>query len=631
MTLIALIAIMLFGAISVANSRLRGQVQEIETNIIIDDIDPDFYLTEGSASDNKWRSLAGGGYNGKISYNYNFVANGIADSVARWEFVGLIPGTYEVLTTWQEYPFLKTVLYTMSIDEQIWSYEINQAFPPSGSPMFDGVHWKPLGSFDVSEGSETAVLNVEVSSVERGWIVADAVRLRQLRGGIDCGDGVVSSEEECDDGNTFSDDGCSDICTIEVCGDGIVQTGLGEDCDLGRACRHNPTIQCDTNDDCRLCLPVDTDTNRCGGDPAGIACIENSECGETPYVCDVLTLSDQSCTAQCTFHAGFTNTCGNGVIDTGEECDDSNSIKYDGCSDLCQKEFCGDGMIQPGIGEECDDGNTESNDGCSSLCQQEQCGNSIVETDIGEECDDGNRINSDGCNSFCRREMCGDGIVQKNLGEQCDPGSSCRHDVSISCHSNSDCRLCMVIPDTDFKRCGGDPAGILCNTDDECAPSSYVCEISPRPPCKSCLSVPGSTETRCGGDANALPCTDHSECSENPYCENSLFCNNMCLFTYCGDSVVTQERGEECDDGNRKPGDGCSSVCLREFCGDGKIQAMRGEVCDDGNVIGDDGCSSICSFEYCGDTLMQLGIGEECDDGNLLPMDGCSPNCLLEE
>ena len=67
-----------------------------------------------------------------------------------------------------------------------------------------------------------------------------------------CGDGLVLGDEQCDDGNLDSEDGCSDICLVEtgwtctgepstcieddgtaapVCGDGIVETG--EACDDG--------------------------------------------------------------------------------------------------------------------------------------------------------------------------------------------------------------------------------------------------------------------------------------------------------------------------------------------------------------------------------------------------------------
>ena len=37
-----------------------------------------------------------------------------------------------------------------------------------------------------------------------------------------CGDGVLDPEEQCDDGNTVSCDGCEENCTLPVCGNGIV-------------------------------------------------------------------------------------------------------------------------------------------------------------------------------------------------------------------------------------------------------------------------------------------------------------------------------------------------------------------------------------------------------------------------
>jgi cysteine-rich repeat protein len=48
-----------------------------------------------------------------------------------------------------------------------------------------------------------------------------------------CGDGNTDPGEECDDGGTVDGDGCSSICVIEFCGDGVQQPGLGEQCDDG--------------------------------------------------------------------------------------------------------------------------------------------------------------------------------------------------------------------------------------------------------------------------------------------------------------------------------------------------------------------------------------------------------------
>jgi len=84
--------------------------------------------------------------------------------------------------------------------------------------------------------------------------------------------------------------------------------------------------------------------------------------------------------------AGFIPTsviitvCGNGVLDTGEICDDgSNNGDYSYstedkfCNTSCDgwASYCGDGTVQSDYGEECDDGNNASGDGCSASCQEE--------------------------------------------------------------------------------------------------------------------------------------------------------------------------------------------------------------------------------------------------------------------
>ncbi|MCW5893160.1 MAG: DUF4215 domain-containing protein [bacterium] len=127
-----------------------------------------------------------------------------------------------------------------------------------------------------------------------------------------CGNGSLDADEECDDGNTASGDGCSDACTLETtCGDGVIE---GKE-------------QCD-------------DGNAVAGDGCSPVC--------TPEV------------------------CGSGVVDPGETCDDGNTTPGDGCDAACQREpRCGDGTLD--ADEECDDGNTVSGDGCSAGCAAESC------------------------------------------------------------------------------------------------------------------------------------------------------------------------------------------------------------------------------------------------------------------
>lgn len=165
-----------------------------------------------------------------------------------------------------------------------------------------------------------------------------------------CGDGILTEDEACDDGNTADDDGCAANCftvdpgfscsppgvpchVVALCGDGFVSSN--EMCD---------------------------DENTADGDGCSHRC--QLELG---YQCDG---SPSTCTP---------TVCGDGMKEGAESCDDGNAIPLDGCSTRCTAEpdcstgactsDCGDGLV---INEECDDGNTLSGDGCSSTCTKEE-------------------------------------------------------------------------------------------------------------------------------------------------------------------------------------------------------------------------------------------------------------------
>ena len=74
------------------------------------------------------------------------------------------------------------------------------------------------------EGTEVCDDNDTVSNGE-GFCVADCTGIQR------CGDGVVTGLEVCDDaGDSLQ---CDDDCTLPSCGDGQVNTALGESCDDG--------------------------------------------------------------------------------------------------------------------------------------------------------------------------------------------------------------------------------------------------------------------------------------------------------------------------------------------------------------------------------------------------------------
>ncbi len=160
-----------------------------------------------------------------------------------------------------------------------------------------------------------------------------------------CGDGIAQTDgdEECDDGNLISTDGCTVLCKLPACGDGFVQGS--EECDDGNM------------------------------------------------------VSTDGCTVACENAA-----CGDGFVQAGEECDDGNLISTDACTVSCTDATCGDGFVQPGLNEQCDDGNLVSTDACTALCEPAACGDGIVQPVTGETCDDGGTSDGDTCSPICKEQ-----------------------------------------------------------------------------------------------------------------------------------------------------------------------------------------------------------------------------------
>ncbi|NMC71032.1 MAG: hypothetical protein GYA57_13340, partial [Myxococcales bacterium] len=71
----------------------------------------------------------------------------------------------------------------------------------------------------------------------------------------------------------------------------------------------------------------------------------------------------------------------------------------------------------------------------------------------------------------------------------------------------------------------------------------------------------------------------------------------------CGNGRV--EGAEECDDGNREPGDGCESSCL--------FSCHRDDECDDGDQCTRDSCQTIGAGKDCVNIVV---AGLPCTDGN---------------
>ncbi|MBW2992457.1 hypothetical protein KY345_04535, partial [Candidatus Woesearchaeota archaeon] len=99
---------------------------------------------------------------------------------------------------------------------------------------------------------------------------------------------------------------------------------------------------------------------------------------------------------------------------------------------------CGDGVVE-GI-EECDDGGDNSDnepDACRTDCTFARCGDGVEDSD--EDCDDGEDNDDDmpgACREDCQDARCGDGVLDYMLGEICDDGDT---DSGDGCHQCIDC------------------------------------------------------------------------------------------------------------------------------------------------------------------------------------------------
>jgi fibro-slime domain-containing protein len=238
-----------------------------------------------------------------------------------------------------------------------------------------------------------------------------------------CGDGVVTADEACDLGtanNTGAYGTCNADCTLPSrCGDGVVDTSDGEECDNGVNISTRLYNAGDCAPGCKL-------PPRCGDgnidSSFGELCDDGASNSDTAY-------GKNLCNTSCR-PAPF---CGDHTVNSGqgEVCDDGKNDGTPGsCSADCKHAIplpsCGDGVQDPG--EQCDNGTANNGvvanghiNGCDTHCQH-SCGNGIVDT--GEQCDVGVNDGSYGtCNPDCTfADYCGDGHVSGP--EVCDNGAS---------------------------------------------------------------------------------------------------------------------------------------------------------------------------------------------------------------
>jgi cysteine-rich repeat protein len=427
-----------------------------------------------------------------------------------------------------------------------------------------------------------------------------------------CGNGIVEAGEECDDGNTDDGDGCSATCQDEsspVCGNGTVETG--EDCDDGNT---------EDGDGCSAtCQNESTPVCGNGTVETGEDCDDGN--GDNTDACPDGT--DGSC---------LVAACGDGFVQTGVEgCDDGGTTSGDGCSDLCELENCGNGTVE--TGEDCDDGNDDNTDACpdgtGGTCLNATCGDGFV-WDGHEECDDGNTDDGDECTATCIDEICGDGTVQG--AEECDDsnltdGDGCESDCTVTiCEDPVDC---------------GDVDSFVCDVESEtcqatqCTPVAGTCGSGCTGATACCVEQETGTGLGAcyqGCDPYDFACVNGLECTNLAFNQGGGYCQLPGLATV-GASCTRTSVSTGCTQGNVCLNLGTADLCYQDCdffgtptCGGGNTCYLGG-YCDTAEAVNvailGQVCAGAAAYDHChpnGD-----GFSGVCAPGSLV----CTQLCQL--
>lgn len=464
----------------------------------------------------------------------------------------------------------------------------------------------------------------------------DRICNRNLCERSECGDGIRDGRtEDCDDGNTTAFDGCEESCeytcaTDADCADGdpcngvntcdtsthscapgesaedgtacddpedgicldggCVTTSCGDgyvDGDAGEECEDQNAVEGDGCDnDCRRTCEMDDvgrctdDGEACNGDPV---CESDFTCGTSAPLADGAFCAAPGSGATGTCQAGtcIPEGCGNGIIDSGEDCDDMNADDTDGCTVACEFTCtseneamrCGDGDVCNGV---------ETCDVTSHTCQ----------TGSALACDDGNACTADSCDPVagCLNpliDMDGDGEAPTTLGA-C--GTDCDDSMATTCSGCSE--ICMDGLDND---CNGTADDGLTTWYADCDGDGYA--PGGTATVMDCTAPPAST-TGCSGGARQwitrAPTGGNVDCNDGNASvrpgateivgnERDDNCDGveLCYRNSDGDSHRVSSTRTSSDSDCRDPGEARASLPSGD-CNDGdsSIYPSAPETCD---------------------------------------------------
>ena len=344
--------------------------------------------------------------------------------------------------------------------------------------------------------------------------------------------------------------------------------------------------------------------------------------GTTIVTCHATDLAGNTSADDCQFSVTVLG-CGDGQVTSGEECEPPGKVwaadelgtgtLASRCDSLCNRHYCGDGIVDNDLGEECDDGNLTPEDGCTNCMRDLLCEDLIWDTEChtcrnyynvgeisrvpdGEACqvtsenvcydgvcstppgqcvDDENWVNSDGigCDWYNIFDSIGVNIclMEPSHSEDGVPATTaccvCRKAVGWTCDpyfygANSRCDCGCGVPDPNCGVIDQDWEGdinpsISCHSDEMCI--GGVCSPTPSGLCPGGVHIP---EGACDCDGNVIP-PGACDCSGNVMLECGCALDLPVVTFDCAGNVM-----DEC------------GVCG----GDGSLCAATA-LCNSGTVI----------------------------------------------
>jgi cysteine-rich repeat protein len=279
---------------------------------------------------------------------------------------------------------------------------------------------------------------------------------------------------------------------------------------------------------------------------------------------------------------------------------------------------CGNDVVE--AGEDCDDGNTDPGDCCSATCQHESaatvCRASAGVCDIEETCDGAGTCPDD---SFADAGT----LCRSGSGDLCDPdeqctgsGPSCPSDVLSSagtvCNPGSGdlCDPDEVCSGTAGQACPADSfasAGTLCRGSAGVCDVAELCTGVADAPCPGDAFQPATTE--CREAAGVCDAPDYCDGASAPCTADAKLTSECRAATgICDVAEVCDGEADDCPTDSVLDGVPCPDADLcngDEMCEAGTCVAGAPLVCDDADACTTDSCDAVSGcvndpIEACG-------------------------------